>query len=474
MALRQYRIPAFYGLNQSVSENRIDAGESPDACNMDTSSGNLAVAKGYVRANETAFSAPTNALGLHVWRRGENTHLLVAATDGLYTLSAGAWTKLFPFANVTAEGAVDFQNLKIDSTEYLLLANGKTQMVKWDAANAASAFGSAENLSNVATNFVELYFSRLFAAGDADHPCRLYWSSAPGSNRSVENWASDEASENVGGGHVEIGTDSDPITGLFALSNQLLIFKRDSLYRLLGDRPSNYRVLPVSGAVRLQTHTACVRNGDVAYFLTTEGLTYFDGQNVKRMADADKVKTFLAGASLSRCMGAIAKDKLCFAVREAAGTGANDAILVYDLIRGCYMVRRGFLAYGLCASGGVLYILDGNGYVCRFDEGDDYAGARIEAYWNTPMTDLDQKIASKRLSELYLRGTGGILSLKATTGGGTVYAERLMPGQTEDILELGLSGGGRAFRLTFENVNGSRFTIDGGVELLIDMQRRAL
>ena len=112
------------------------------------------------------------------------------------------------------------------------------QILKWDGASAAAEpFGSAEQLSSAPAGLLELYYSRLFAAGDPAHPCRLYWSCAPGDARTVEDWSQDDASPNVSGGHVEVGTDSDPITGLFALSNQLLIFKRDSLYRLLGDRP---------------------------------------------------------------------------------------------------------------------------------------------------------------------------------------------------------------------------------------------
>ncbi len=78
------------------------------------------------------------------------------------------------------------------------------------------------------------------------------------------------------------------------------------------------------------------------------------------------------------------------------------------------------------------------------------------------MTDLDSKAVTKRLEELFLRGTGGILSLEAVTEGGTVYNERLMPGSGENILELLLTGDGRAFQLVFRNVNGSHFTIDGG------------
>lgn len=477
MSLRQYRIPMFYGLNQGITENRISEGESPDACNMDTSGGRLSVAKGYVRESEVPFSTPEAVQRLFVWNRAEAKRFLVSTADGLFVLdqTAGEWKRLYTFSPQNSEKRCDFQVLKIASTEYLVVASGACQMAKWDGVSeSAAAFGSAEGLSDIAVNFCELYYSRLFAAGDADNPARLYYSQAPGDTRTLENWASAEESENAGGGHVEIGADSDPITGLFALSNQLLIFKRDSLYRLLGDRPSNYRILPVSGSVQLPCHTACARSGDVVYFLTENGMYYYDGQTVCRKGDAEKASAFLKTADLAVCDAAACRDKLYFAVTENAGSGANDAMLVYDLSRGTYMARRGFLARGLCVCGGVLYLMDGAGCVCRFDEGETYGGARIDAYWKTPMTDLDTKAVNKHLEELFLRGTGGILSLEAVTEGGTVYNERLMPGSGENILELRLTGDGRAFQLVFRNVNGSYFSVDGGVELLMDLQRRII
>ncbi|MEZ4628393.1 MAG: hypothetical protein R2912_10050 [Eubacteriales bacterium] len=477
MALRQYRIPVFYGIQQGVTENRLNDGESPDACNMDTSGGRLSVAKGYVREHETAFPAPESVRRLYVWNRAAKRHIIAATGDKIYTLdeTQNLWRQIYDFAAEADATQYDFQNVKIASTEYLLIASGVARMAKWDGeSEAAEAFGSAEGLSDIAVNFVELYYSRLFCAGCAEYPSRLYYSQAPGDTRSIENWTSVEESENVGGGFIEIGTDSDPITGLFALSNQLLIFKRDSLFRLLGDRPGNYRIQPVNGTMRQPTHTACIRIGDVLFFLTAGGMYYFDGQTVQRKADAEKVLQLIRSANLAACMGTECQDKLYFALREEAGGGAKDEILVYDMPRATYMIRRGFLAHGICAANGTLYLLDGNGYVCRFDEGDTYDGTRIDAYWKTPMTDLDSKAVNKRLEELYLRGSGGILSLEAQTESGTVYNERLMPGESERILELGLTGEGRAFQLTFRNVNGSHFTIDGGVELIMDMQRRVL
>ncbi len=477
MALMRYRIEAFYGLNQGASENGLPSGESPDACNMDTEGGALAVARGYAHHSGAPFPAPEQARRLFAFGDSAAPGFLVAAENGLYVLEngAGEWRTLAAFAEAHALPALfDAQKLKIGSAEYLVLSNGLSQSHKWDGeSETAEAFGSAALLSDAPVTLLELYFNRLFAAGDALHPSRLYWSCAPGDGRTVEDWSSAPESENVGGGFVEVGADSDPITGLFALSNQLVVFKRDSLYRLLGDRPGNFRITPVNAAMDSCVHTACVRYGDVLYFLTRAGLYLFDGQSVKRMSDADKARAFLKNADVTRCVSAASADKLYFSVREG-GSNGNNAVLVYDLSRGVYMVRRGFAAVDFAAVGGRLYLLDGNGFVCRFGEGESYAGEPIDAHWYTPETDLGDKTSVKRLRELYLRGAGKILAVSAETSAGTVFSEKLMPERTADILEVPLSGEGRAFRLRLGNEGGSRFTVEGGVELLLDAQRRVL
>ena len=478
MALTQFRMGRFSGIHQGVCENWIEAGESADACNMDTAGGRLSVAKGYVHAFEIPFPTPADVKRLFVWNAAGGRKVLAATRRALYVFEEGgdAWRQLYAFTDGSTDSTkFDFLTARIGSTAHLLVANGVSGVVKWDGgAGDAAAFGSAEGLSNVAVNYLELYCNRLFAAGDPQHPGRLYWSQAPGGARTVEDWGTAAESENVSGGHVEVGSDADPITGLVALSNQLLIFQRDSVSRLLGDRPDNYRILPVNAAMRQPVHTACTRYGDVPYFLTGGGMYLFDGQSVRKLSDAEKIRTVLENADIERCVSAAYRDRLYFAVCEdRQAHNCADAVIVYDVLRGCYMLRRGFLVRGLCAAGDALYLMDGDGYVCRFEEGDTYAGAPIHAYWKTPLTDLDSKLSEKRLMELYLRGEGGLIQVEAESGGKTVYSRQLMPGD-DDVLEAGMTGQGRAFRFCFRNVNGSRFTVDGGVEVLLDMQRRIL
>lgn len=479
MALMQYRIESFHGLHQGWSENTLESGHSPDACNMETANGDLSVAKGYVHHIAVALPADAAHARLFVWNRVDGRRFIAAAPQKIYALMEGEteWACIHTYGSAqTSAGQYDFLVLKIAGTEALLIASGHAQLLRWDGdtAHAAALFGSAEQLSNVPVNFVELYFNRLFAAGDPAHPCRLYWSMAPGDTRSVEDWGVDDNSENVSGGFVEVGTDSDPITGLFALSNQLVIFKRDSVYRLLGDRPDNYRIIPLNAAMRQPVHTAVCRYGDVLFFLTDGGMYYYDGQTVQRQADADRVLPILQTADLTGCFCAACRDRLYFAVREHAESADNDAVLIYDLARGAYMIRRGFQLSDLFAVGGALYLLDGARFVCRFNEGNDYAGTPIDAYWTTPMTDVGQKMARKQLRELYLRGAGGRIAVESVTDSGHDYYERMMPRTKEGVLEVPLTGDGRAFYLRFSNVCGSHFTICGGVELLLDAQRRTL
>ncbi|HMM30349.1 MAG TPA: hypothetical protein PKB13_01090, partial [Clostridia bacterium] len=94
------------------------------------------------------------------------------------------------------------------------------------AGNYVGVFGG---LSKVNAHMMAMHYGRLFAAGSLYdiNPIRLYWSKVPGDLRSIEDWTADDASPETSGGYVEVGSQNDPIIGLCALSNQLLIFKRD-------------------------------------------------------------------------------------------------------------------------------------------------------------------------------------------------------------------------------------------------------
>ncbi len=493
MAVAEYRIPAFLGIDQSAQEGAIEPGSSPDACNMDTADGSLAVARGYVKHIAAAVPGEKPIRKLLHWQGLVSERFLAIAGNDVYayviTDEAPAWTLLFSYPETVKGLRFDACETQIGSADYLLLACGEHAIVKWDGINAMQAFGSEAKLSNISVNFLAMHYGRLFSAGDPAHPCRLYWSQAPGDERTIESWAVDEASENTGGGHVEVGdTSGDPITGLCALSNQLLIFKRRSVYRLLGDRPGNFRVYRVYAEVEQMQNTARVLYGDVPYWMTGAGLYYFDGQTALRSRSARRIRGFLEGASFTNCRAAKLGEKLIFTAyeqsRDQSGAGAartaDNALIVYDTARQAYMLRRGFTVSDICAHDGTLYLINEARTVYRFDEGPDYDGAPIDAYWHTPLTDLGSKPGIKCLQEMYIRGAGesagegAVLLLDARIGRNLHNYRCLMPEREEDVLEIPLRNEGRTFAFRFSNEAGSRFRILGGVQMVFEHRLRAL
>jgi len=466
-----YRIDTFLGIDESMDENALKSGCSPDACNMDTEDGNLTVAKGFVKHIDTPVPGEGEILRLALFRNAEEEQVLAFAGNSLYAYCNGAWETVYTYGDEITSNQ-DFEEVRIAGRDHLLIADGKGQILKYDG-KTAQPFGSEEGQSNVPVNYLAMYKSRLFAAGETANPNRLYWSQLPGDERSIESWGPVEASPNVEGGHTEIGdTGGDPIVALMALSNQLLIFKERSLYRLIGDKPSNFIVERIDAKIPRMAHTALVRYADVVYYLTAEGLYLFNGVTIQPTADARCIRTLLRRADLTKCTGTAVGDRLYFTLHE----GEENLMVEYDLIRRTYMVRRGFSVKDLLSLSDRLYFINEKRYLYRFNEGKDYDGEPIEAWWRTPMTDLYDKAGIKGLRELYLRALpdagDGALIIEAQAGNVTDTHRVLLPASETEVLEVPLKNEGRTFCLKFCNEAGGRFSIRGGVELLLERRER--
>ena len=474
MAMQMRVLSSFSGIRQDRDDFISTPDSSPDACNMQTRDGRLSVASGFSCVTPTAVATDVPLRQLYVYAHPAGVRFLVCTDTQLlaFNASAARWDVLASFGAQVGAQQFDFLPIKIGTQDHLLIAYGREQILKWNGTDAPTAFGSAEQLSDGEINFLEGYFGRLYAAGDPTAPARLYWSQTPGDSRSIEDWSSDPASPDVSGGFADVGTDSDPITGLFALSNQLLIFKRDSLYRLLGDRPSNYRVLPVDAVFSSPRHTACVRYADRLYFLSKTGLCFFDGQTVRRPESYRALYRLLGGCDLDRCAAAACGDVLYFAVRENPASAYNDLLIEYDVLRDTFMVRRGFQLAGICSARGTLYALTDAGRVVRFDDSKTYDGAPIDAWWTTPRIDLGNKFHEKALGELACSGSGDPMLVSVLTNGNRCDATLFFPDCPDAVSELALRGEGRVFRLRFSNRDGGAFTLDTGVTLRLDTQMR--
>ncbi len=474
MAYEIFSLPSFGSVRMDLSEGLLKPDMSPDAQNADTRSGALCSAGGFSRALPVNVDADTPLERMYVYATERGSRYLAVAQDMLFLYDAAAslWRPLYQFERGVTGERMDFLKARIGANDLLLIACGTEPMLTFDAeTNLVDVFGTSEKLSYRTVSYVELYFGRLFAAGDPSAPSRLYWSKAPGGGRTIDDWRSDEASENVSGGFVDVGVDDDPITGLFALSNQLLIFKRDSLYRLLGDRPGNYRILAVDAAFRQPLHTACVRYADRLFFLTDGGLCYYDGQTVRKSASFRALEPLLKGANLNAARAAACDDTLFFAIRSRYGAPYNDMLIEYDVLRDRFMLRSGFTTVDLCTVHGTLHALTGDGRTVVFDGNTTYGGDPIDAYWYTPVLDLGRKDADKTLLRLTASGTGRI-RVRVEANGGVYETVARLSSVPLSVTEIPLRGVGRVFRLRFSSVDGEPFRLDAPITLLFDRQRR--
>lgn len=478
MAIQAITFPSFTGIRQDRNEYLLPLDQSPDACNMDTRDGGLSVCSGFSRAVEAPVPANASLIRFYLYPDQEHRQTYFACTAAeifRYCPETGTWETFYQLGHPGTTQKFDFLPCKIGSDTRLLIAQGQETILCWDgAAENPTPFGSEEQLSFHPVNFLELYYGRLFAAGDKNHPGRLYWSQVPGDERTIEDWSSVTDAPDVSGGHVEVGTDNDPITGLFALSNQLLIFKRDALYRLLGDRPSNFRILPVDASFRQPPHTGCVRYADRLYFLTDEGLCLYNGQTVQRSPAHAALGRLLKQADFTDCVSACCNDTLYFAVRENPTSENNDVLIEYDVLRDRFMLRRGFGIAGMQGYHGTLYLLTDRKTVVRLDDSEDYDGEPIEAWWTTPRLDFGHKETKKQLGHFFCTGTGGPMRLSVNMAIGRYDALVAFSGSDNVTHDVVLRGEERVFTLRFSNVQGSRFHLDGKSILLADVQVRPM
>ena len=327
-------------------------------------------------------------------------------------------------------------------------------------------------VSDIPVGYVELYYNRLFSAGDAAHPSRLYWSQPPGDIKTIENWSMDDYSESASGGHTEIGpTNNDPIVGLTALSNQLIIHKQSGNYRLIGSNPSNFQILQINSGVEKMTNTNRISHGDVPYWMTRAGMYYYNGQQALLHPYSRQVRKTLRNANLNHSKGIECRDKLYFTMRTAANGTMDDAVLCFNMTENTWMLRKGFHVVDLATRDGEIYLINENRYVYIVG-GTDYDGTAIEAYWRTPITDLGAKSIIKEPRKMIMRGrSGGVNDAISVTGySGTIphTTEFILPENDESVKEIVLHNEGRTFHFEFRNKAGSWWKILGGVEILFN------
>lgn len=571
-----FSIPEFTGIQQHKDGRLLPIGSAYDARNMETSDGNLSVARGFSRVIDKVVPGSGNMLKLipvdTAW-----TSFYVVADNTIYTWGKAnsAWVALWDndnlgpdhqpgsrinFSPVLSTKQVDALQTRIGNDDVILVCTGETQpYVIYNSSGRhgyARKFGSGlysfegtvqsynsgtktitlgtdmpedawrhaladgitygNNIhaevssalydklvlaetpttppaandavkisggagSNASVAYAETYANRLFAAGDPSAPCRLYWSAVPGDGRTIEDWGMVEGDADASGGYVEVGdTHYDPIIGLTALSNQLLIWKKYSVWRLFGDRPSTFTLERVERDSDYVSNAGVLVYHDAPYFLSADGLRTYDGVGVIPVGGGyNQIKRFFEteSPSVANSRAAFWRNRLYMSCYKFNPDTYENFLVVFDLTNGSYMIRDGFGFADIGAFGEDLFILTDDRYVCQFtDTSYTYDGSSIVAYWQTQPIDFGKKMYKHQIMGLYMHLKDGDAKIKIIGDYAGSSCEKVVtldaPAYDDYVAARVNTDQSHVFSIRFENVpfvtpesTMSLFSICGGVNI---------
>jgi hypothetical protein len=142
--MNSYRIQEFFGIQQQTDGTLLPATSAADARNIDTSDGNLSVAKGYVKYIATILPDTERVLKLIV-ARGATVKWYVVTAKKIYVWDSPTWTTVYTFSTTLTTTQIDYVQTQIGTDDYLIIATGETQMIKVKiSTDAAESFGTGE------------------------------------------------------------------------------------------------------------------------------------------------------------------------------------------------------------------------------------------------------------------------------------------------------------------------------------------
>jgi hypothetical protein len=220
-----------------------------------------------------------------------------------------------------------------------------------------------------------------------------------------------------GAGEIDIGSE---ITGLFVFRDQLIIFSKEKIHRLVGNTVADFQLLPITDDIGcIETDTIQEVGGDVM-FLAPDGLRLLSA--TERIGDfglavvskpiQSEFDTFITLStsfasvvirekSQYRLLGFNAnitsESALGILGTQFAGQGGEG--MSWSELRGI----RAYVAYSVyTGTTEVILFANTDGFVYQMEDGNDFDGQDIIATFSTPFVPLDDPRLRKTFYKLHM------------------------------------------------------------------------
>lgn len=463
MKLYKYTLDDFSGgFSAQTNSDSMESGYTPNSYNVEALGGSLKTVKGYSKYIADSIVSSGNTYYpmrfLVHYSQGManslNDKLIVVGSTGikrgLFTYSSGAWTRLQ--GNI-AEAEMDGINCIYNGKNKLFICNSLEGIYTYDPQNGLDMIDDAPGFAAMT-----LRYERIWGINSSNGSNTVYYSA----ESDYSDW--DTTVENADAGKLEVTTfDGDSFIGVDNVFDDILLYRRKSLFRITGSSPANYQLKQIPASCGAVGTNAIANNGRYSFYIGDNGIYSYDGVKAS-LVENNRLRFLFENrinrAALYNASAVIFNNKLYAAV-AADGSANNNLIIEYDITSGIFNIRSGIAAYNLTVFQNKLLFADKNGYICTFDDSSTYDNTSIIAHYETPYYDFENKNMLKTLDSVCFtaKGTGSI-KISAETERGTVSKlVELKRANTFDIYKIALYNTGRRFKFCFDNVDGSNFEI---------------
>lgn len=478
------RIPQFQGLMQYGNEGTSNPCYAREAVNMMTPGGVLQpCAKPETLAPELTEPIETLAQFYRRWHAtdGEREVLVAASGGSLYYALKGAqeWTELaFP------EGVTAYQSNRWSWVTYEINESGQDPIDILLLSNAKDGMifirGDTLTVTPVTTPYkfgvITRYAERIWGGAAPDEPDMLAYSKP----FDPTDWtANTEIPEDGGGDIRQPSWDGDSFTYIVQLGSQLICFKKNRIWRVLGTDPGEYTFKEQYGGGASCPGTVAV-DGEKIYMLSADGLLGYDGLNASPFMQeyAQDIWTRLNKSKLENASACIHRDVyyLSVALDESE---VNNAVVIYNTKEQTWLVRDDLKVERWLSSGNTLYFTSSvaPGKLYRYvEDGWKEKGTAVKCSWTSPWNDLNYRDYNKGGFSVYLtaecrKELNISVSIQTEKKKKTkVYTvEPPKEGQFARQKRIFFGGTGRRFRIIIESDGATMWRLIGGLEIIAEI-----
>lgn len=282
--LRVFRQDDFTGgLNLRADQFQLAPNESPRLLNVDIDPRGGVASRGAMRRTNAADIVATGWTPERVAHFYGGTHYVLVSTQTnvYWSSNAGSTYSLLGAASAVS----DAQGAQFATWGSVVYTTGGrlSQSRKWDGTTVTLLTASGPTWQEAYTNPVGGFFpqarhcathaGKIFVANTRENgvnfPNRIRWSHP----NSPENWASND--------FIDINDGSNGITAIAAIAGQLVVFKHNSVFAILGYESDSFQVVELSRAVgAANPHCVAASERAVYFYSPGEGLFMYNGQGI--------------------------------------------------------------------------------------------------------------------------------------------------------------------------------------------------